>query len=162
MTNAGKIARYGLLTALMLVLGYVESLMPVAGMPGIKLGLSNTVLLYALYLLGPKSAVLLAAAKVLLSGLFFGSPAAVLYSAAGAALSLAAMVPLSRISGVSTIGVSVAGAACHNFGQCAVAMFFVQSRAVLAYFPVLLASAAITGVVTGIVAKYLLRYFKQK
>ena len=47
--NAGKVARYGLLTGVMLVLGYVESLLPVVGIPGIKLGLSNTVLLYALF-----------------------------------------------------------------------------------------------------------------
>lgn len=68
--SAGKIARYGLLTGVMLVLGYVESLLPVVGIPGIKLGLSNTVLLYALCLMDAKSAVLLAVLKVLLSGFF--------------------------------------------------------------------------------------------
>lgn len=160
--NAGKVARYGLLTAVMLVLGYVESLLPVVGIPGIKLGLSNTVLLYALYLMGAKSAALLAVLKVLLSGFLFGSPAAMLYSAAGAALSLAAMLLLMRARGVSPIGVSVMGAAFHNIGQCAVAMLFVQPRAVLAYLPLLLISAAVTGVVTGIAAKYLLRYIKKK
>ena len=160
--NAGKVARYGLLTAVMLVLGYVESLLPVVGIPGIKLGLSNTVLLYALYLMGAKSAVLLAVLKVLLSGFLFGSPAAMLYSAAGAALSLAAMLLLMRVRGVSPIGVSITGAAFHNIGQCAVATFFVQPRAVLAYLPLLMISAAVTGLVTGIAAKYLLRYIKKK
>ena len=160
--NAGKVARYGLLTAVMLVLGYVESLLPVVGIPGIKLGLSNTVLLYALYLMGAKSAVLLAVLKVLLSGFLFGSPAAMLYSAAGAALSLSAMLLLMRVRGVSPIGVSITGAAFHNIGQCAVATLFVQPRAVLAYLPLLLISAAVTGLVTGIAAKYLLRYIKKK
>ena len=124
--NAGKVARYGLLTGVMLVLGYVESLLPVIGIPGVKLGLSNTVLLYALYLMDAKSAVLLAALKVLLSGFLFGSPASMLYSAAGAVLSLCAMLLLQRTRGISVVGVSVAGAACHNIGQCAAAALFVQ------------------------------------
>lgn len=160
--NAGKVARYGLLTGVMLVLGYVESLLPVVGIPGVKLGLSNTVLLYALYLMDAKSAALLAALKVLLSGFLFGSPASMLYSAAGAVLSLCAMLLLQRARDISVVGVSVAGAACHNVGQCAAASLFVQVRAVLAYLPVLLISAAVTGVVTGIAAKYLLRYIKKK
>ena len=155
--NAGKVARYGLLTGVMLVLGYLESLLPVVGIPGIKLGLSNTVLLYALYLLDAKSAVLLAALKVLLSAFLFGSPAAMLYSAAGAALSLCGMMLFQRFRGVSVIG-----AVCHNIGQCAVASLFVQVRAILAYFPLLLVSAAVTGVITGVTAKYLLRYIKKK
>lgn len=160
--NAGKVARYGLLTGVMLVLGYVESLLPVVGIPGVKLGLSNTVLLYALYLMDAKSAVLLATLKVLLSGFLFGSPASMLYSAAGAVLSLCAMLLLQRTRGISVVGVSVAGAACHNIGQCAAAALFVQVRAMLAYLPVLLISAAVTGVVTGVAAKYLLRYIKKK
>ncbi len=160
--NAGKIARYGLLTGVMLVLGYVESLLPAAGIPGIKLGLSNTVLLYALYFMGARGALLLGAAKVLLSGLLFGSPAALLYSAAGAALSLAAMALLSRAKEVSVIGVSVSGAVAHNVGQCLVAALFVQPKAVLAYLPVLLIAAVIAGLVTGVAAKYLLRYIKKK
>lgn len=160
--NAGKIARYGLLTGVMLVLGYVESLLPVVGIPGIKLGLSNTVLLYALCLMGAKSAVLLAVLKVLLSGFLFGSPATMLYSAAGAALSLGGMMLLERVPNVSIIGVSVAGAAFHNIGQCVVAALFVQARAVLAYLPILLVSAVVTGFVTGVAAKYLLRYIKKK
>ena len=159
--NAGKIARYGLLTGVMLVLGYVESLLPVVGIPGIKLGLSNTVLLYALCLMGAKSAVLLAVLKVLLSGFLFGSPATMLYRA-GAALSLGVMMLLERVPNVSIIGVSVAGAAFHNIGQCVVAALFVQARAVLAYLPILLVSAVVTGFVTGVAAKYLLRYIKKK
>ena len=160
--NAGKVARYGLLTGVMLVLGYLESLLPVVGIPGIKLGLSNTVLLYALYLLDAKSAVLLAALKVLLSAFLFGSPAAMLYSAAGAALSLCGMMLFQRFRGVSVIGVSIVGAVGHNIGQCAVASLFGQVRAILAYFPLLLVSAAVTGVITGVTAKYLLRYIKKK
>lgn len=85
-----------------------------------------------------------------------------LYSAAGAALSLGVMMLLERVPNVSIIGVSVAGAAFHNIGQCVVAALFVQARAVLAYLPILLVSAVVTGFVTGVAAKYLLRYIKKK
>lgn len=160
--NAKTVARFGLMTGVMLVLGYVESLLPAFGAPGIKLGLSNTVLLYALLLMGRKAAVLLAAMKVLLSGFLFGSPSAMLYSAAGALLSLLVMALLCRLSGISPVGISVAGALSHNIGQCAVAVLFIRVQAVLVYLPVLLISAVVTGAVTGITAKYLIRHIKTK
>ncbi len=160
--NTRTVARFGLMTGVMLVLGYVESLLPAFGAPGIKLGLSNTVLLYALLLSGPKEAVFLAGMKVLLSGFLFGAPSAMLYSAAGAAVSLLVMVPVSRLRGVSPVGVSAAGAVFHNIGQCAVAVLFVKVQAVLVYLPVLLISGVITGIITGITAKYLIRHIKKK
>lgn len=160
--NAKTVARFGLMTGVMLVLGYVEALLPSFGAPGIKLGLSNTVLLYALLLSGPKEAILLAAMKVLLSGFLFGSPSAMLYSAAGAAMSLLVMMLISRFPLVSPVGVSVSGAVFHNIGQCAVAILFIKVQAVLVYLPVLLISAVITGIITGITAKYLILHIKKK
>ena len=76
--NASTIAKLGLLTAVAIVLGYFEHLLPVSGIPGVKLGLANTVLLYALYLLDVPSAILLMFLKVGVSGLLFGGPAAML------------------------------------------------------------------------------------
>lgn len=162
--NAKKIARIGVLAALMLVLGYIESLLPLPlPIPGIKLGLSNTVLLYAVYLVGIKEAVLLAALKVLLAGLLFGTPVSMLFSGAGAIVSLCGMVPLVRLSSnkVSPIGVSVAGALGHNAGQCAVACFVIAPKAVLAFVPFLLIGAVVTGAFTGMIAKYVMIYVKK-
>lgn len=92
-----KVARFGLLTALALVLGLVDRAIPLTALlggaaPGIKLGLANTVLLYAVYLMDWKSAVLLMLTKVLLSGFLFGSLTAILYSLSGGVLSLAVML----------------------------------------------------------------------
>ena len=92
-----KVARFGLLTALALVLGLVDRAIPLTALlggaaPGIKLGLANTVLLYAVYLMDWKSAVLLMLTKVLLSGFLFGSLTAILYSLSGGVLSLAMML----------------------------------------------------------------------
>lgn len=151
------IAKLGLLTAVALVLGYVDSMIPISTIPGIKLGLSNTVLLYAIFLLDAKSAWILMFLKVGLSGLMFGGVTAMLYSFAGGLLSLSAMLLMRRVKGMSMIGVSVTGAVMHNVGQMIVACLVVQSRAILAYFPILLIAAVVTGILTGIVAKSAIR-----
>ncbi len=156
-TDVNTITRLGILTAVALVLGYIEHLIPITAIPGIKLGLANTVLLYALYLLDTKSATLLMILKVGLSGILFGGVAAMLYSFAGGVVSLITMILVKKIKSVSVIGVSVCGAAAHNIGQMIVACFVVETRAVLAYLPVLLVAAVITGTLTGIIAKYTFR-----
>ena len=160
--NASAIAKLGLLTAVALVLGYFEHLLPVTGIPGVKLGLANTVLLYALYLLDIPSAILLMFLKVGLSGLFFGGVAAMLYSLAGGIVSLLIMILARKMKGLSIIGVSVLGALAHNAGQMAVACFVVGTRAILAYLPVLLIAAAVTGTLTGLVAQYTFRGINPK
>ena len=96
-----KITRFGLLTALALVLGLMDRAVPLtallgAAAPGIKLGLANTVLLYAVYLMDGWSAILLMVVKVLLSGLIYGSLTAILYSFAGGILSLGVMLAVRR------------------------------------------------------------------
>lgn len=107
-----------MLTALALVLGYVEYLIPVApAIPGIKLGLGNTVLLYAVYMGSPLEATMLMLAKVFLSSLLFGGGfSAMIYSLAGGVLSLIAMLTLCRVPKVGVLAVSAAGAVCHNLG----------------------------------------------
>lgn len=152
-----KITKLALLTSVAVVLGYVEYLVPLTAIPGIKPGLANTVLLYALLLMDTGSAVLLMLLKVGLSGLLFGGFSAMAYSFAGGVLSLAAMLLIKRVKGIGTIGISVTGALLHNIGQMAVACFVVESRAILAYMPVLLVSAAVTGTLTGFAAQASIR-----
>ena len=159
--KTNKLTRSALRASLMLALGYVESLLPAfSAIPGIKLGLANTVLLYAVYICGVKSAVALAVIKVLLSGFLFGSPAAMLYSASGAALSLCAMLLLKRTGRFSSVGVSVAGAIAHNLGQCMAAACVIGISPVLAYFPMLLLSGAVTGLVTGTAAALVIKHMR--
>ena len=160
--SASVVAKLGLLTAVAIVLGYFEYLLPVTGIPGVKLGLANTVLLYALYLLDAPSAILLMILKVGLSGLLFGGPAAMLYSLAGGVLSLCVMILAKKSSGLSIVGVSVLGAVSHNIAQMAVACFVVETRAILAYLPILLVAAAVTGTLTGLVARYTFRGLRPK
>lgn len=156
--KAKEIARFGILASMALVLGYLEQLLPIApGIPGVKLGLANTVLLYGVFLMGAKSSFVLMLVKVLLSGLLFSGVSGLMYSLAGGVLSLFAMLPLSKAKDMGMIGVSVGGAVAHNIGQAAVACLLIGCRAVLGYLPVLMISAILTGILTGIVAKYAIR-----
>jgi heptaprenyl diphosphate synthase len=95
--------------------------------------------------------------KVGLSGLLFGGFSAMIYSFAGGVLSLAVMILVKKARGVSVIGVSVCGAAAHNIAQTAVACAVVGVRAALAYLPLLLLAALVTGALNGVIAKYAFR-----
>lgn len=155
------LTRMALLTAVAVVLGYIEHLIPMpGGIPGIKLGLANTVLLYAIYLLDVKSAFLLMVLKVGLSGLMYGGVSAMMFSFGGGLCSLVMMLLMKKLGGVSIIGVSVVGAVFHNVGQTAVAAFMVNTAALMGYVPFLLVAAVITGVLTGIAAKYAIQGLK--
>ena len=114
--NSRRVALYGLLVALMLVLGLLDKSIPITwflsgAIPGIKLGLANTVLLYAIYLMDWKSGVLLMAAKAVLSGFIYGSVTAMLISLSGGVLSLLVMLVIKRGPGVGALAVSGLGAA---------------------------------------------------
>lgn len=149
------IARMALLSAVMLVLSYVERLIPsVTQIVNIKLGLANTVLLYAIFLMRPKDAWTLMVVKVFIAGLVYMNGLAMLYSLAGGTLSLIVMYLARRIPGLSIVGVSILGALAHNAGQLAVAALTLKTGAMLVLLPILMALGVATGAVTGIAAKY--------
>lgn len=157
-----RITRLALLTAVALALGWAESFIPTP-MPGIKLGLSNTVLLYALYLLDVKSAVLLMGLKVLLSALTYAGINAMFYSLGGGVVSLLMMVLFKTLSRdtVSLVGVSIIGAVFHNVGQLLIVAAIASWRSAVVLAPVLLIAGAIMGVVTGFVGKYAINALKK-
>ena len=150
--KASKIAQYGLLTALALVLSYLESLIPPLWVPGVKLGLPNLAVVFALYRLGWKDACVISLVRVVLVTLLFGNGAALAYSIAGAALSLSLMGLLKKTRKFSTVGVSVAGGVAHNAGQILVAMALLETSRLAWYLPVLWVSGTIAGVLIGIVS----------
>lgn len=150
--KASKIAQYGLLTALALVLSYLESLIPPLWVPGVKLGLPNLAVVFALYRLGWKDACAISLVRVVLVTLLFGNGAALAYSIAGAALSLSLMGLLKKTGKFSTVGVSVAGGVAHNAGQILMAMALLETSRLAWYLPVLWVSGTIAGVLIGIVS----------
>lgn len=161
--QAERIALCGMLLALMLVLGFVESQIPVAaGIPGVKLGLSNGVLIFAVYMLGVPTSFLLMGLKVLLSGMLFGSPSAMMYAFAGGLLSMIVMSLLSRMKGLSPVVVSMAGGVSHNVGQVAMAMMILQTPQLLYYMAVLMVAGLVTGMATGFAATGIIRRFQKE
>ena len=146
-----------MLTAVAMILSYVESLLPSVGIPGVKMGLANIAVIFALFRFGWKEAAALSLVRVVLVSLLFGSVGAMLYSLAGAVLSLAVMALLRRIDRFSTVGVSVAGGVAHNAGQILMAMLILQTKQLFGYLPVLAASGIAGGVLTGLAAALLIR-----
>ena len=156
MKNKGAV--FGVFTSLALILSYVELLIPINfGIPGMKLGLANLLVVILLYKGCPRDALLLSVIRILLSGLIFGNMFSIFYSLGGGLLSLAVMVFLKKTGQFTVAGISIGGGASHNVGQMLVAMFVVQTYQVGYYLPVLLIAGVITGAVIGILSAEVLK-----
>lgn len=156
--TAKKITYLGFCLALALVCSYVEAIIPIPmGIPGVKLGLANVVIVGVLYLSDWKDAGLVSFARVLLAGFFFGSLYSILYSLAGALLSLTVMVFVKKTDQLHLISVSAAGGIAHNVGQFLVAAVVVENYRILYYLPVLFLVGMATGILIGIVATEVLK-----
>lgn len=152
--NNKKTAYLGLFAAVAIIFGYVEYLFPFfAGIPGIKLGLANLAVLFILETYTWKEAAVVSAVRIVVIGFLFGNMFTIIYSLAGAALSLFVMTLMKKSSGFSILGISVAGGVSHNIGQLMVAALIVENTSLLYYAPVLLISGMITGLLIGILTK---------
>ena len=159
--NTYRVTLCGLLVAVMLVLGYIESMLPDMAVPGIKLGLSNGVLIFAVYMLDIPTAYILMTLKVVLSGLMFGGVTAMMYAFAGGLLSLTAMCLLSRVKGMHPVAVSMVGGVMHNVGQVAMAMIILHTaKQMLYYLGILTLVGLACGALTGIAATGVMKHLK--
>ncbi len=153
-----RVAYFGVFTALALMFSYIETMIPIQfGVPGIKLGFANIMIVIMLYKSSAKEALLLSIVRIMLSGFLFGNLSSILYSIAGGVLSLGIMTLLKKQGGFSVIGVSVAGGVSHNVGQLIVAMMVVETYQVGYYFPVLLVAGVLTGLGIGVVSQEVLK-----
>lgn len=142
--------------ALALICSYVEVLIPFNfGIPGIKLGLTNIVIVLTMYCIGEKEAFGISVLRIFLSGLLFGNLFSILFSLAGGILSFIVMALGKRILKLKCIAVSTSGGIAHNVGQLAAAAFVVDNFSVFYYIPVLLVSGVLTGLLIGIIAQEL-------
>ncbi|MBD5475881.1 MAG: Gx transporter family protein [Lachnospiraceae bacterium] len=169
-----KTVELGFFLALALSLAYVESLIPFSfGIPGIKLGLPNLIVVLLLYRgnigwnngnvnsaerSGVKEAVLVNGLRIVLSGFLFSNLYTILYALMGALFSLVAMFLGRRLHFFSVIGVSVLGGVFHNIGQIIVAMVVVETVYVGYYVPFLIISGTVTGALLGFMAMELMPY----
>lgn len=161
-----KLVYYSFFITLATVLGLVEAMLPnPLPIPGVKLGLANTVTLIAIYLYGLKDGLALSVLRVIFVSLLLGTFLSVsfLLSMTGALASTLVMALLKRcVPALSIIGVSIAGAVTHNMGQLLMAAVLIQTGYIFFYLPVLLLAAIPTGVVTGYIARLLLVYLKDR
>ena len=154
-----KMALLGVLTAGAIVIAILESFIPSIGIPGVKLGLANIVILIILYELGIVEAIIVNLLRVLVVGLVRGTFLSMgfLMSLTGAVLSLGIMILFYLlIKKFSIIGVSVIGSVFHVFGQILIAMLFLGTAYIFLYLPIIAISAIITGVFVGIAAKLII------
>lgn len=151
--KSSRVAFLGMFAAFAMILSFLESQIPTfVAIPGIKLGLPNIAIIIILYKFGTKEAITVSLVRVLLTSLLFGSVLSMLYSIAGAVLSLIAMILLKRTGKLSTVTVSVIGGVCHNIGQIAVACLVTETAQLLYYLPVLIISGVISGIIIGMIA----------
>ena len=154
MNRNKKLANMAMLVALAMIFSYVESLIPINfGVPGMKLGVANLVTVTGLYFLKTPEVLAVSVLRVLLTGFIFGNGMSIIYSLAGAVVSLLAM---------AIVGVSITGGVFHNIGQILVAMSVVENLKLIYYLPVLLVAGTVTGFVIGIVAGKILPVVKKE
>ena len=155
------IALTGVFIALAMILSYLESLIPIGfAVPGIKLGLANLVTIVALYKLGLKDTIIISSGRILLSGVLFGNMMIIIYSLAGAIVSILVMVLVKKTKIFSTTGVSVCGAIGHNLGQIIVAVISLENMNIMYYMLVLAIAGTVAGTIIGILSGMIIKNIK--
>lgn len=155
------VALYGMFISVALVLSYIEAIIPIQiPVMGVKLGLANIVIVWILYSMGVKKAALISILRVLLAGFLFGSLYSIIFSMAGAVLSLLVMYLLKKVKIFSVIGVSIAGGVTHNIAQILVAMAVLENARLIYYLPALLIGGVVSGIAIGILGGILYRKIK--
>ena len=160
---AREVALLGMLFAMAMALSFAESLLPVLPMlpPGFKLGLSNIVTMYALFVLGVRKGLAIAVMKSFFV-LLTRAPVAAFMSLSGGLLSVVCMALASRVRwlGRDYMLLSVIGALAHNFGQLLASVAY-TSTVMFYYLPVLVISGVIMGIITGAVLRVVMPYINK-
>jgi len=156
--KVSKLTLMALTVSLAMILSFVETqIPPLMAIPGMKVGLANIAVVFALYRFGWKEAIGISLIRVFLTGLLFGTFASIAYSLAGAILSFLGMVALKNIKFFSCIAVSVIGGVLHNVGQIIMASILMGTELIRYYLPFLLLSGTVAGVAIGVVAGILIK-----
>lgn len=149
-SRATRLTLSAILAALAMIFSYIEFLVPFSvGIPGVKLGIANLVIVIALYALDFRYAFTINIVRILLNGFMFTGVFAMLYALSGGILSILVMGILKKTDKFSMVGVSMAGGVAHNLGQLIIAAIMVENLKMFLYFPVLLFSGMLTGILVG-------------
>ena len=151
-----KISLIAMFSAFAILVSYIETFIPSIGIPGVKLGLANIVIVLAIYILDVKYAIVIDIVRILLVGFMFGSLFSIYFALVGAFFSILIMAILKKVFDFSIVTISVFGGVFHNVGQIVVAAIVVSSYNIIYYLPVLLIAGIICGLIIGILARILL------
>ena len=161
--NTKKIAKLSMLLSISVVLGLIESFIPIMSgiVPGIKLGLANIVIVFAIYELSFKDAIYISVLRVLLIGILRTGLFSIsfFFSLAGALLSIVFMFLAKEYTKMSIVGVSVVGSIFHSVAQIIVACIFLSNINIVYYLPILLISSIVTGLIVGSISSKLVEYY---
>lgn len=161
MTRSQKISYCAVFTALAMIFSYVEAILPINfGVPGMKLGLANLVIVAGLYYLNEKDVLIISVTRILLMGLLFGNGMSLIYSLTGGMLSYLIMILMKEKTNLSVLVISISGGITHNIGQLIAASLVVSNFHIFYYFPALLIAGTITGLLIGIVSERILKILK--
>lgn len=156
-----NIALLGLMLALSLVLSYIENLIPIyTAVPGVKLGIANIVTMYVLYTCHIRDACIIMFLRVLISGVLFSGLNSIIFGLIGGIMCIFAMAFAKKLLCFSVMGVSMIGAVFHNLGQIAAAFIIMSNIRIMYYFPALLVSGVISGLVIGYISAIFINRFQ--
>ena len=150
-----RVSLIAMFSAFAIMVSYIETFIPSIGIPGVKLGLANIVIVLAIYILDVRYAIVIDLVRILIIGFLFGNLFSIFFALGGAFLSILVMVILKKVFDFSIITVSIFGGVFHNVGQILVALIAVSTYNVLYYLPVLLIAGMICGLIIGILARIL-------
>ena len=162
-TQTKKLTTMALLSAIALTIFMVEAQIPaLVPIPGIKLGLSNIVTVYAVFAMGPGAGALILAVRIFLGSVFVGQMSAILYSGAGGLCAILTTIALRRVLKPGQFwAAGCLGAIAHSIGQMAMAIALTGTPGLLIYLPVMIVCSIITGLFTGLCAQFLLERLKK-
>ena len=161
MKNTKKLTTLAVTVSVAMILSFVESRIPAfVAIQGVKVGLANIAVIFALYKMGWREAIAVSIVRVFLVALLFGSAVSLAYSIAGAVISLSLMILLKKLGIFTEIAVSVVGGISHNIGQILVAFLIFDTDAVFYYLPFLLVSGVIAGIAVGVASALLIKRIK--
>ena len=158
--NLKKIIRLSMLVSLSVVISIIESYIPILNsvIPGLRLGLSNIIILYVLYKYNFKDSLYVSLVRVILVGLLRTGLFSIsfFFSLSGALFSIITMYITKKIKIFSVVGVSIIGSISHSIGQILIAIFLLKNNNIIFYLPYLLVFSIPTGIVTGLISKKLI------
>lgn len=156
--KTNKLVILALLGAVAIITGYVEALIPVSiGIPGVKPGLCNIVILFTLILYSWKEALLVSAVRILAVGYMFGNLFSISYSMAGTLCAVFIMAVLIHTGRFGLVGISASGGAMHGIGQMIVARAVLTGLPFAAYTALLIITGIVTGSLTGLISYEVLK-----